>query len=117
MRTSSQGPPLADLLHQIARDVVSTQRQLDESFLSARATRAESGKCPCPVWCVLESVGIALEFDASVHGGPTIGGRQSLPELICQLPDPVSAALYGHEAVRRTRISLKIAPIVPNFEL
>lgn len=116
MSEAAQGQPLAGILQQLARDVVSTQSGLDESFVSARNARAESGKGLEPIWYRLDNVRIALEFTTSVRRGETLGAAQASPELVCRLPNPVATALYGRDAVTTTRISVEIAPIAPRFE-
>lgn len=115
MSEAAQSLPLAGLLRQVAQDVVSTQTLLDESFVSARAARTESRTGPNSIWYCLDSVRIALELTTSVRSGETLDARAS-PELTCRLPNPVSLALYGRDAVTTTRISVEIAPIVPRFQ-
>lgn len=115
MDKTAHGVPLAGLLQQLARDVVSTQRQLDESFVSSRRARADRGEGLDPVWYRLENVRIALELQASVRRAAVHAGGGGSPELVCQLPNPVAVALYGREAMTGTRISVEIAPIVPCF--
>jgi hypothetical protein len=110
---AAQGAPLADVLAHIVSDVVSTQEALDQSFVSARSARAETGEGLNPVWFRLDSVRIALELVTSARGGEGLDGGRTASELICSLPNPVSMALYGRDAVTSTRISVEIAPIAP----
>lgn len=108
--------PLAGLLRQIARDVVSTQRLLDASFVSARAAGATSALQPSPTWHRLDNVSIALELATTVRTGAARGTAAALPELDCRVPSPVSIALYGRDAAATTRISVEIAPIAASVE-
>lgn len=64
-----------------------------------------------PVWYRLENVRIALELVASVRKRATFADGQPESEMICRVPNPVSVALYGPDAVTSTRISVEIAPI------
>jgi hypothetical protein len=109
-----QGVPLGEVLAHIVRDVVSTQDQLDQSFVSARAARAENSEGLDPIWFRMDSVRIALELVTSVSGAMGEDGK-SPSELICRLPNSVSMALYGRDAVTSTRISVEIAPLAPRF--
>jgi hypothetical protein len=115
MDETAHGVPLAGLLRQVARDVVATQRQLDESFVSTRSARADRGEGLNPVWYRLEHVTIALELHASVGDAEGPAGAGASPQLVCRLPNPVAVALYGRDAMTSTRVSVEIAPIMPRF--
>lgn len=114
--------PLAALLRELARDVVSTQAELDQSFVAARAARDERPGSPAPVWYRLDDVRITLGLRTTVRDGePGAEGfaaadATTTPQLLCRLPDPVAVALYGNEAVATTTITVAIGPLVPPLE-
>lgn len=121
MNAGGQPLPLASLLQALARDVVSTQAELDQSFVAARAESAQTAGAPAPVWYRLENVKIGLGMRTAVRDDlglaagsardEAAGAAAASPQLLCQLPDPLAVALYGSERVTSTWIAVEIAPL------
>src|SRR5438552_9595405 len=102
-----QGLPLAGLLREVAQDIVAAQSRLDEGFVSRRAARKPDA--PNPVWFMLDDVTIALEFAATTPS--RAGGAVDKAQLLCRLPSPMTAALYGVAVATTARVSVRIAPL------
>jgi hypothetical protein len=99
---------LADLLVSLAKDVVTTQDQLDKSFIATRAKSLQSGQTLSPIWYRMENVKIQLELVTTV----VKSGEGARDELRCTLPSPLSRALYGQAEMSSTRVYVEIAPIM-----
>src|SRR5437773_5428975 len=100
---------LAGLLQQMMHDIVAAQNRLDEGFVAGRAARKPDA--PNPVWFVLEDVTIALEFSAATTTSARGSAANHAVQLLCRLPNPVSAALHGPNALATARVSVRIASV------
>lgn len=100
--------PLAELLRELARAVVATQDELDRRFVASRAGAAARGDdAPPPLWYHFEGVRIGLGMRGSVEKA------DESSRFVCQLPDPLTVALYGSEPVTSTWIAVELGPLRP----
>ena len=102
---------LGNLLVQCARSIVQTQRALDSAAArqSTEYVNTPNGTLGLPpLWYTVQKSEISLELSAEIASN----GLQ--PSLICRAANPSIVALYGYQASATMKISLTIAPALPN---